>query len=459
MKTIFLPIYYRQQARNVLRNAAFSKWVATGKVRVIIFTASEKCQQYREEFSGPHVRIEPLKDIPDPYSFLDKLFRHLSYFYVDTKLVRHNRARFILHGDKKVLKYYWSLLGITVFGNVRPLRRFLKWCDKRFVGAPYYGEYFEKYHPDVVFVPHLASKIDRMFIRHAHKRNIPTVGMINSWDTIGFSKFPIRVLPTTLLVHNYLIKKEAERFLDMLEEHMTVIGIPHFDHYATARSEREIFFKRIGLDPNKRLILFAPFFDTAWQIAAIMQDAIVAGHLPADVQILIRQHPTKDMDMGELKLIDGITVTEKPVSECSGDTKTYTEVLKGDMEHLADTLHFADVSVNTCSTMTIDAAAFDTPIVNIAFDGWENPPFYESVLQFYDESRVHYQPILKSGGVRLAYSPEELIDHLNTYLKDPSLEREGRKRIVAEQCVWLDGRSGERMFQAVEDAVLYEKEK
>ena len=52
-------------------------------------------------------------------------------------------------------------------------------------------------------------------------------------------------------------------------------------------------------------------------------------------------------------------------------------------------------------------------------------------------------------GVRLAKSREDLIKYVNMYLKDPSIDREGRKRMVVEQCYKFDGKSGERIANHV----------
>ncbi len=162
--------------------------------------------------------------------------------------------------------------------------------------------------------------------------------------------------------------------------------------------------------------------------------------------------------MGDLKLKKDISVTEKPITYIESHNVKYSEVEKRDMEHLADTLFHSDVTINTCSTMSIDAAAFDKPVINIVFDGHEKKPYYDSVRQFYDETRIHYVPILKSGGVRLANNKEELIKYINMYLENPDLDREGRKKIIEEQCWKLDGKSGERIFNYLLELAKHEKQ-
>ncbi len=47
--------------------------------------------------------------------------------------------------------------------------------------------------------------------------------------------------------------------------------------------------------------------------------------------------------------------------------------------------------------------------------------------------------------VRIAQSPAEMIDLVNQYLGDPASDAAGRRRIVAEQCEFTDGRAAERV--------------
>lgn len=447
MKTIFISAYQRQQARNILRNSAFDDFVRNPELRIVIFIPSYKVEEYKKEFGRENVIIEGIKEPPEVFSPLDNFFRHLAVFYVDTKMVRHNRWRFILSMRGARFRYWLSLFWISIFGNIKLLRQLAKFLDYKLIKDKYFGKFFDQYKPDLVFVPHISSRTDRAFLRQARTRGILSVGMVNSWDTITMSKFPTRVMPDKFLAFNEITKKEAIKYFDIKEKNIYLVGMPHFDHYINnKRCSREEFFKRIGLEPKKRLILLAPLGDTAWQIAEMIQDAIIYGNIPNDIQLLIRQHPNADMKMGELKLKKSISVIEKPVTFFESQGVNYSEILKDDMNHLADSLFYSNITINTCSTMSIDAAAFDKPVINIAFDGWVEKPHHESVKQFYDETRTHYLPVLKSGGVRLANNKKQLIEYINMYLKDPALDSEGRKKITSEQCWKLDGKAGERIF-------------
>jgi hypothetical protein len=99
--------------------------------------------------------------------------------------------------------------------------------------------------------------------------------------------------------------------------------------------------------------------------------------------------------------------------------------------------------------MCIEGAIFDKPFIDIVFDGWEKIPFHKSVASLYAPFFTYYQHIIKTDGVRLARSLDEIISLLNMYLKDPSIDVEGRKKIIKEQCFKLDRKSGERIGKFV----------
>ena len=64
---------------------------------------------------------------------------------------------------------------------------------------------------------------------------------------------------------------------------------------------------------------------------------------------------------------------------------------------------------------------------------------------------THYVNITRQGAVRVAESPEQLVESIGRYLDDPSLDREGRRRIVLEQCQFLDGHAADRVAAVVSE--------
>jgi CDP-glycerol glycerophosphotransferase (TagB/SpsB family) len=111
-------------------------------------------------------------------------------------------------------------------------------------------------------------------------------------------------------------------------------------------------------------------------------------------------------------------------------------------QHLADTMRYSDVVVNVASTIAIEASIFDTPVVNVSFDGEAPSEWARSARRYY--RFTHYVNITRYGAVRIAATPEELVEHVGRYLDNPALDRDGRRKVVEEQCQFLDGQSSER---------------
>jgi CDP-glycerol glycerophosphotransferase (TagB/SpsB family) len=106
-------------------------------------------------------------------------------------------------------------------------------------------------------------------------------------------------------------------------------------------------------------------------------------------------------------------------------------------------MRHSDVVVNVASTIAIEASIFDTPVVNVSFDGEAPSPFERSARRYY--RFTHYVNITRHHAVRVADTPEQLLEWAGRYLQDPSLDRQGRRAVVEEQCQFLDGRSAERV--------------
>jgi hypothetical protein len=122
--------------------------------------------------------------------------------------------------------------------------------------------------------------------------------------------------------------------------------------------------------------------------------------------------------------------------------------LQSDVQFLANLTHHADVNVNFGSTMTLDFALRDKPVVNVAFDVSDPPvfgdPFWEVNYRF-----EHYRPVVDLGAAQFARSPDTLADHVNGYLRNPRLDAEGRRRLVDMQVTQPIGAASSRALAAL----------
>ncbi|MEK9185562.1 MAG: hypothetical protein AAB863_02190, partial [Patescibacteria group bacterium] len=120
---------------------------------------------------------------------------------------------------------------------------------------------------------------------------------------------------------------------------------------------------------------------------------------------------------------------------------------------LADSLYHSDLVVVYASSLAIDAAVFDKPIVMVSFDGYEKKPALESMSRF-AEYYEHTKKMLKTQACFVAKDPNEMIRAINMYLNDSGLDKSGRDNLAIEQVGKLDGKSAFRIADLLSELVL-----
>lgn len=446
MKKILIPIFHGHIARNILRTSVLSELIK--KVQVVLVVPAFKKELYEKEFGSENVSIVDSPEIH--YSRLDKFFRSFYYYFIDTETVRIiQQEQFILGGRR--FRYLWSRIWTNIFGHTKVLRQIIRWLDGLLVKDTFFTPIFNQHKPDLVFIPSLTSDDEGLVLRQAKARRIPIVGMLRSWDNITVNKGNIRVSPDKLVLHTELLRDDVVRYTDYPAHRIEVVGMSHFDYYITdKRIPREEFFRKIGGDAKKRTIYFMPIglsdIDEDKYMLSLLENWVKSDREFAGTQLMLSTHPnaTKPIDYASSETL---FIKFPDTIDFPGGKPTDREITKTHMELMASGIYHSDVVVNYQGTTSIDAAAFDKPVVNIVFDAHEGKPYLKSVRRFYDFT--HYQPILESGGVRLAHSSDELKKEILEYLKHPERDREGRNRMVREQTFKYDGKASERTATAI----------
>jgi CDP-glycerol glycerophosphotransferase (TagB/SpsB family) len=115
-----------------------------------------------------------------------------------------------------------------------------------------------------------------------------------------------------------------------------------------------------------------------------------------------------------------------------------------------NTFRHANVVINLSSTVAVDAAILDKPVVNLDYDPEPGQPNL-ALVKDVNHTWTHFKPIAESGGLWLVNRPEETVEAVKTYLANAGLHRNQRRWIAEYVCQHLDGHSGERMAEAILD--------
>jgi hypothetical protein len=296
---------------------------------------------------------------------------------------------------------------------------------------------------------------DALLLHAGICRRIPVIAAVMSWDNLS-SKGLINPLPDRLLVWSQHMRSEAIELHGIPPERIVESGSPIHDAFANSKrfGSREDNLGRIGLDPRKRLIFYgtnhAASFPNEFEVVRQVAQWVERDALGKPCQLLVRLHPQAVAGPYQVRtdlyrdLRSERVVVEFPLLR---DSSLLWDLPTNDLEHLVSLLRDADVVINTASTISIDAAILDRPVVCIAYD-----PAGESPIARYYEF-THMANVIRNGAAQLAISPEDLKKRITRYLNDPSLDREGRLRVVNQQFGKIDGRSAERVVQTIQAAL------
>jgi hypothetical protein len=474
VKTIFVTITGGYGIRNIFRSDAFKILKSQKDMRIVIFTPFVDGKSIISDFpevQGGNIIFEDLAMYRPgiPERILKKMAEVVVFNrsrpgtirIKEMALKRRNRVKYLVTKlVKKIIGKDKNLL--TALDNLDLLISRRK--SKRY-RAP-----FEKYGPSLVFTTDFLHPYEWSLVKTARRRRVQVISMIANWD--HFAKGVFHKCDRAI-VWNEFNKKQLIDYYGYSPEVILVAGIPHQDYFVNYRSKfipKKEILKRIGAAEDKRLVTYATARGSQDEqdILDIICKAIMEGKLKYPSHLHVRIHPEDIPGRYEqLKKYGGIITFELPkktVSErfWSGKMMLVSaarpEIWVPDDEEMiqyANLLACTDVAVNVASSVTLDNAALDIPTVNIAFDGYAKRDYLDSNARIFEYT--HYEFIPKSSGIRVARSPEELIQSINVYLENPKLDSEGRKKIVAEHCGPQDGQCGERIAKFVLDSLPAEK--
>lgn len=443
-KTIFIILDAGTAIRNILRTDVLKRLLEEPWLRIVIFSPIADAD-FKKEFEGPNVTVEPIQ-----YWKPNGLVKTLRSLRKDIWGEQFDLTRFKEKRAKKT-----RLLNSVVNALLRrddsvestkgAVRTLEQW-EARF--TPSLGNhYFEKYNPDLVFYTTIYAR-DLCLEIGAKQRGIKSVAFILSWDN-PTTKGPFPIRPDRCVLWNNILRDELMRYHEFRDDQLCVAGVPQFDIYAQREPylSREQFFAKWKLDPAKKLITYttgtpgtAPNDD---QIVELLYQRLQSGVFKQPAQLLVRLHPKDVYDIYKRFENQPNLVLQLPGRRAK--TNDSWNPTPEDMYGLAELMCYSDVVVNIASTTTIDAAAFDTPIVNIAFDGFKELPYEQSCRRYYEYQ--HYKRVVDTGGFKISYNIDELVCHIQMYFDDPKLDAPGRARIREEQCWKLDGQAGRRIAE------------
>lgn len=291
--------------------------------------------------------------------------------------------------------------------------------------------------PNILFFTHQRPPYIAPLVYAANVNNIKTCSFIFSWDNLA-SKGRMPAMFDSFLVWSDLMKQELNYFYpSIIEEVIQVVGTPQFEPYIMEdyNSTKEDFIKMFKLDKNNKTICFScGDLSTGGndQLAIeIIAKSILNNKINESVNLLIRTSPADDGSRFiNLKERYPFIIWNKPKWEQTRENHTepwsQRVPLSQDIKDLRAILEFSDVSINMCSTMSLDFMIFNKPVINQVLGNSDNGLFDDQRFLNYD----HYKKVVESGAVSIVKSEAELVNSINKCLKYPLKLEKKQKNLL-----------------------------
>lgn len=430
-------------------------------MRVTVVSPNKPGQGFTSSLTGPGMSFRSLDPNMGPIRHRYFLARQHLLLQQDTpetlqqKLVELRRTHPVVAN--------FATVGRALIGYSPALRRYALDQEHLMFRDRETNNMFRQEKPDLVLLGSPGFIPQDAFLLHAASRlRIPVIAAVLSWDNLS-SKGLINPRPDKLLVWSEHMRREAIEFQGFDESRICVTGAIVHDVFANADrlGSREDNFRRLGLDPSRKLIVYGTnhggFFPDEVEVVKAVARWVERDELGERSQLWVRLHPQAvsgpfAVDTDEYRKLESslVRIEFPPLRK----SQMLWEFPKSDLYHLVKLLRDADVVINSGS-LSVDTAVLDRPIVCVGYDPSGEVPYDRSVSRFY--KFTHMSHIVGTGGVRVATSAADLHSNILRYLADPALEREGRRAIVEQQFGLVDGRSAERTVATIVETLANDR--
>jgi hypothetical protein len=467
--TIFVSAYRNVSIRYILHSDIFSG-LTDRKAQVVVFVRDNHIDYYRKLYRAENVVFEPVLYGPAMKTLRKSRIGRI--FLSVRRCVSGHSGKMVNTTDDLYFSELRENLSSRAVDRARFLlirvlvrlcrkapffRRTLVQVEAFFFPGRLYDRYFKVYRPQALVVSSIGYMIDPYFMRAAKRNGCKVISIIHNWDNPTTKDYR-GVVPDDVVVWNENMKREVQVFHDIPEERIHVGGIAHWDAYFNGNVKprpRSEFLKDHRMRNDRKVLFYGTssymIFRSTFDVVEQLARAVSSGGLICPCQLLVRLHPAYFVNSrkGQIRVIDRfcgrIAELEKKYEGLIRFFHPELILLEddfdmpmSDMLHLIEAIRHSDVLLTEYSTLMIEAAILDVPIINVGLNHYRDTRQPITCI----ERMTHLKRILGYGAVRNAYSYSQLIAYINGYLSDRGLDRDRRRALVANEIPQNRGRAG-----------------
>lgn len=440
-------------------------------VEVVLITDDGLVTEIQTKFGKPGLYVEGIR-LDDANAYASSYHRERQWWLNFLRRVgssrRINTEAMDSYVNQVAVEQGWkrrvwmplARLAVHALRRSPRMRQSLVKAQARYTPAIYHP-LFEKYRPNLVVTSTYGWRLDRYLIREAAQHGVTTAAVIVGWDNPSSYGLPAGRVDW-VNCWSEIQKEELVLGSDWDPERVNIGGIPSYDGYFRREwlIPREQYFQLHHLDPQRKLIAYAASFvsfSPNYRNVEALARLVAEDQLAAPSQLLIRLHPNhfssdplfsaerqKIYDLA--RRLPNVHVVE-PVP-IGGSLGYYSGE---DMPEKSSMMAYADVFLTVYSTMLVEAAIHDAPMVSVCLDtpgGWNWPRKYSLPLSEIGNWPTHAR-FRQSGAGKVVYQEDQLREAINAYLLNPQLDQDKRKEFVQRECTFTDGCAGRRTAEFI----------
>tara|TARA_Y100001954_G_scaffold217694_1_gene250084 strand:- start:231 stop:1580 length:1350 start_codon:yes stop_codon:yes gene_type:complete len=368
-----------------------------------------------------------------------------------TRRFWNNKAEFII--SKLMIIFNVIIVKFPVF------KKIFRLFEKSIFNSGDLKNILSKYDIKNIVSTYPVSPFEAKILNTSKKLGINTITHLLSWDNITCKGiFP--VLSDYFIVWGEIMQNELIQYYNISKNKIFICGVPHFDlHSEKDFQANQFYLNNLGLDFNLPYIFFgmssSRFSPNEIGIIKYLAKNINSDKYHKKIQLIIRPHPQNvqiGTGMEDPDWIDQLrSLKSSKVSIDFPDlvkSKLPWSMDKKDMRRLSNIISFAAISLNSCSTITVDSVMCNTFPILTPFDGEKNYPYWQSAERMIDYP--HLSKLVSFNEVKIAKSFIELDNHINCFLKNDCYEYDA-KTTKKLYCFKNDGNSTERVLKTLEE--------
>lgn len=355
--------------------------------------------------------------------------------------------------NKSLLFFQYSLARIFSKKNIYEILRKYEKNNFNKLLKKDFSEFFNQIKLDLIISTNPYKLYESGFICY-YKGKIPTIGIIVSWHNLLWMGHLIEK-PSYFFLWGEEMEKDLKlHYPNMEEKFIYKVSSPQFDFHIMEEYfwEKNKFYNYIGANPKKKIIFYSANTPDHFYYEPILLEKlneILKKEFKEEFQLVLRIHPHDTSGRFDyLKAKEPEIILQKPFSNMLSQ-KTYFLTEKEELALFSNTLRYSEIAINLASTVTLDAAFFDKPIINIAFSPKEKDKLSLRIPHYYESP--HYKKVVKTGAVDIVYCYEELINSIKKYIKNPEIKRKERKAMIKKICGYNGGPSKNRTLKSIEE--------